>query len=383
MEQEVWKDGTGNYLKVREEGEGEETLSDRMFMHQNIPGFLSMELIRIDGKKDYIYDISGKVSLSHYLSERDVTKEELQSIIKQLLKLPDIAQEYLLDGNGVVCHEDYIYIDSRNGQVNGVYHEQSPYGDVKAFGVLLESIMEKINAKDEAVAFFIYGMHRLVKEAGTTRQLLLEYTEKGTEETREEIRVPYERKEERRISVTDNLPKMNQRVSCILSYLLLGLGVLMTLMAWYCGWFRQPLSDENDLAMGLGASIFFLGISGYGAWRIRPSKPLSDTIWQDREREAKACLISCQGKIESIPIVHYPFVLGAERERVDGIVSAAGIERVHAQILCEGNEIYVFDEESEEGTYHNNERLIPYHKKRLQDGDILRLAKTEFVVEIS
>lgn len=37
MEQEVWMDGTGNYLKIR--GEGEETLADRMFQYQDIPVF--------------------------------------------------------------------------------------------------------------------------------------------------------------------------------------------------------------------------------------------------------------------------------------------------------------------------------------------------------
>lgn len=94
------------------------------------------------------------------------------------------------------------------------------------------------------------------------------------------------------------------------------------------------------------------------------------------------CLISCQGNIRSIPIAYYPFVLGAEEKKVDGIVVGAGIEKIHAQILCEGNEIFVLDEESQQGTYHNDERLVPWQKKRLQDGDILRLAQTEYVVEL-
>ena len=87
------------------------------------------------------------------------------------------------------------------------------------------------------------------------------------------------------------------------------------------------------MAMGIGTSLFFLGISGYGAWKIGPFRRLSDVVWEGESRSAKACLISCQGKIESIPIVHCPFILGAEKERVDGIIAASGIEASHAQIF--------------------------------------------------
>lgn len=178
-------------------------------------------------------------------------------------------------------------------------------------------------------------------------------------------------------------PKLNEKAALVFSGLLITFGILLTGSAWYLGWFRQPVSGETDVTMGIGASLFFLGISGYGAWKISPFKRLSDVVWEDESRRAKACLISCQGKIESIPIVHCPFILGAEKERVDGIIAASGIEAIHAQIFCEGNDFYVQDEDSRQGTYHNGERLAAGYKRRLRDGDILCLAETEFVVEIS
>ena len=386
MEQEVWTDGTGNYLKIR--GEGEETLADRMFRYQDISGFLPMELIRIDGQKDYIYDISGKISLARYLSGNEITRERLQDIVREILMLSDTVQEYLLDGNGVVCHEEYIYIDRSSGQVNGIYQEQSPYGDVKAFGSLLETVMQTMNAGDESLAFFVYGMHKLTKEVGMTRRILLEYAAKEREEQPLKTVVSTDRKrEEKRITqsgiVQTETPKLNERAAFVFSGLLAAFGILLTVLAWYFGWFQQPVSGETDVAMGIGTSLFFLGISGYGAWKIGPFRRLSDVVWEGESRSAKACLISCQGKIESIPIVHCPFILGAEKERVDGIIAASGIEAIHAQMFCEGNDFYVQDEDSRQGTYHNGERLVAGYKRRLQDGDILCLAETEFVVEIS
>ena len=298
MEQEVWTDGTGNYLKIR--GEGEETLADRMFRYQDISGFLPMELIRIDGQKDYIYDISGKISLARYLSGNEITRERLQDIVREILMLSDTVQEYLLDGNGVVCHEEYIYIDRSSGQVNGIYQEQSPYGDVKAFGSLLETVMQTMNAGDESLAFFVYGMHKLTKEVGMTRRILLEYAAKEREEQPLKTVVSTDRKrEEKRITqsgiVQTETPKLNERAAFVFSGLLAAFGILLTVLAWYFGWFQQPVSGETDVAMGIGTSLFFLGISGYGAWKIGPFRRLSDVVWEGESRSAKACLISCQG----------------------------------------------------------------------------------------
>lgn len=380
MEQELWQDGTGNYLKIH--GDGPETVADHMFMYQNITGFLPMEIRWIDGEKEYVYDISGKVSLAQYLSESKITKKTLCDLLTGILQLSDLMQEYLLDPDGVVWQEDYIFIDKRTGKTGAIYQENSPFGGMQALGALVEFIMQRINAKDEELAFFVYGLHQRVKDTGMTRQLLLEYMEKEGErvmEKKKPDRVPYIRNR----CVEKVQKSLQSQIPFVVSVVLLFIGIGLTLVAWCCGWFREPVSGEYNLPMGIGASVFFLGVTGYGAWRIWPKRQEKNITFHQQERPKKACLISCQGKMPSIPICYYPFVLGTEENRVDGVVSASGIEKIHAQILWEGNDLYVQDEESEKGTFWNGERLVPWQKKRLQDGDILRLAGTEFVVEIS
>lgn len=380
MERELWQDGTGNFLRIR--GEGEENFADGIFTYQDIPGFLPMELTRINGQKEYVYDISGKISLAHYLSEKEISHEELKEILRQIMKLSDIVQEYLLEGNGVVCHEEYIYIDRRSGEVSGIYQENSPFGGIAAMGALLEFIMGKIDAKNEALSFLVYGLHERTKEAGMTRKLLRDYLENAEIKPLEENSVITDESREI-LPQSESRAKGNRGMLLyVLPITLLGGGLLLTIIAWCSSWFRRPLSQEFDLTLGFGASAFFLGVTWYGAWRTWPKKRRSEVIWQEEAQARNMCLISCQGNIRSIPIAYYPFVLGAEEKKVDGIVVGAGIEKIHAQILCEGNEIFVLDEESQQGTYHNDERLVPWQKKRLQDGDILRLAQTEYVVEL-
>ena len=66
MKNEIWQDGTGNYLKVL--GGEMDDFSERIFSYQDIPGFLPMEVRRINGEKELFYPVSGKIALGQYLS---------------------------------------------------------------------------------------------------------------------------------------------------------------------------------------------------------------------------------------------------------------------------------------------------------------------------
>ena len=95
MQCEVIQDGTGNYLKVR--GAEREVISDRMFLYQEIPGFLPMELRRINGEKEYVFNISGRLSLKKFLDRENFSRTEIQQMFRQIFDMADSMEEYLLD----------------------------------------------------------------------------------------------------------------------------------------------------------------------------------------------------------------------------------------------------------------------------------------------
>lgn len=382
MEQEFWQDGTGNYLKIK--GEGPESVADRMFMYQNITGFLPMEIRWINGEKEYVYDTSGKISLAHYLVEEKINKKILCHMLQELFSLSNLLQEYLLDPDGVMCHEDYIFVDRGTGRISAIFQENSSFGGIEALGKLVEYIMQKMDGKDEELALFVYGLHQRIKDRGMTLSILSDYIKKEEKTMPEKVRtekVPHF--VDRSVAVAKKQKMPQTGMGYVISGILLSAGILVTLIGWWSGWFREPVSGEYDWGMGIAFTAFFLGVTGYGAWRLWPKTREKELVYQEQERPKKACLISCQGRMPSIPIAHYPFVLGTEEERVDGVVSGTGVERIHAQIFWEENQLYVQDQESEKGTFWNDERLVPWQKRPLQDGDILRLATTEYVVEIS
>lgn len=385
MKWELIQEGMGNYLKVT--GAGEETFSDKIFSFQEIPGFLPLEVRWINGEKECIYDIAGRISLAAYLSETIFTERDIRHILLQIISMGARLEEYLLDSNGLVIHEDTLYIEKESGQIAGIYNAGQQSGDIRSFGRLMEYIMEKMNQEDKGLVFFIYEIHKMTKGAGCTKALLRDFIKEG------EQRVEWQEK-----TVSDVKPLAIPEIlkakkeahfsSWIIPGIFLAAGIFMTVLFWWLGFFKKPLSGQTDWAKLSGAALFFMGVCGYGAWRAMwiadsGKKREKITKYEQEEGGKKVCLIPKTGKEEMIEISTFPFRIGGDERRVNKVLHDKEISPVHTQILREGNNILAADEESEAGTYRNNERLVPWQKTVLHDGDFLRLAGTEYVVEIT
>lgn len=85
----------------------------------------------------------------------------------------------------------------------------------------------------------------------------------------------------------------------------------------------------------------------------------------------------------SITVNKPEFIIGRKQEVVDGYISFNRmIGRIHCKIITQDNQFAVIDLESANGTYLNNIRLQANKISSLKDGDILKLANSEFKVSI-
>ncbi|MCH5266064.1 MAG: FHA domain-containing protein [Lachnospiraceae bacterium] len=393
MEREVLQEGMGRYLKIT--GTAGERRSDKLFSYQELKGFLPLEIQKINGEKEYIYDISGRISLAQYLSQTDFTLEYIARLFTQLFDMIHVLEEYLLNGDGLVIQEEYLYVQKDSGELEGIYQSGQQPGVVPAVGKLLEFIMEKMNQKNRELVFFIYGMHKLTKEPGCTRGMLQDYVKRSDSQEhpgRESVAekpvemVPCQEykpnpleKRKRRDKIMEQIPAKKY----LLPGLFLAAGLLVPVMLWRMGMFQKPLSGQMDWGRAAGAAVFFLGVAGYGAWKTLPERAKNVSLEEEESGWKNVCLIPRRGAGEPIPIAEFPCQIGREEGQVDAVLREEGISRVHARLLQEGGEVMVMDEESGSGTFHNEERLIPWQKKRLQDGDLLRFAGAEYVVEIT
>lgn len=384
MEREIIREESGNYMKVKVKTA--ETRGEKLFSYQEVPGFLPLEVRRINGQKEYCYPISGKVALKQYLTETDFHLTDVKALFTALFNMAEVLEEYLLDSRGLMIHEDMIFVDRSEQKIYGIYCGDNQKEFVAAIGELLEFIMEKMNQKEKELVFFVYGMHKQTKEENCSRQVLEQYV--GGVEKQPEISCIPEKKDKQVREIISPTGRENpipvNRVK-ILSGGILGIGVLCPLVLWGAGVFRSEVSQGVDYGRLAGAVLFFLGVSGYGAWRLMTigQKKTIYGLVAGAEENRKVCLIPQAKGGEPIPVTEFPFRLGSDKRRSDFTIQSADISPMHAEIRQEGGSVMLVDEESVYGTYKNEHQLVPWQPVLLQDGDVIRLARWEYVVEIT
>ena len=82
----------------------------------------------------------------------------------------------------------------------------------------------------------------------------------------------------------------------------------------------------------------------------------------------------------------YPYVIGSFEKMSDVVIKAQVVSRMHCCIYHEAfkdDEYLVEDLNATNGTYLNGERIGNHERKKLSDGDVLKIAAISFKVEIS
>jgi hypothetical protein len=100
-------------------------------------------------------------------------------------------------------------------------------------------------------------------------------------------------------------------------------------------------------------------------------------------REPEAFLeVHKDGRLERIQIKGNSFIIGRNFEMVHFVEEGPGISRAHVEILRQGQEFQVRDLGSRNGTYINEEPLIPNKLYTITIGDILRVARLEYTFNL-
>lgn len=105
------------------------------------------------------------------------------------------------------------------------------------------------------------------------------------------------------------------------------------------------------------------------------------TVYIEEPKEAKEVirrLYSREGKILA-QLGTEAFIIGKRREEADMVLEDLSISRMHARITREGDEYYLEDMNSTNGTFKNGLRLQPYEKRKLQEEDEITLGKIELI----
>ncbi|MBO5197519.1 MAG: FHA domain-containing protein [Lachnospiraceae bacterium] len=81
---------------------------------------------------------------------------------------------------------------------------------------------------------------------------------------------------------------------------------------------------------------------------------------------------------EKILLEEFPYYIGKWREHVNLLLEDSSVSRFHAKITKEGEDYYITDLNSTNGTFVNRDRLQPNEKRRLNTGDEVAFAGRKY-----
>lgn len=137
---------------------------------------------------------------------------------------------------------------------------------------------------------------------------------------------------------------------------------------------QEVLSEEERLSEQFSSSkVSPAGSIGLGETSVLEMPIcLNSVIWE---------LESLNNTIANISLNHFPGILGRKLNEVDYVVPEEGVSRRHMLIFQSGEDLYVEDLSSTNGTYINGIRLKPGEPGKLCDGDRLSIGPNLYQVK--
>lgn len=429
-----------SYMCIQEQREVEEEYELQMLAGVRVPYLLNMEIITVEGEKQYLYDISGKQQLEDYLSGKKMDYKMLWKVLYAIRELCLVLPDYLLRESGIYLDTEYIYV---NLEDEGLYFVYFPFWNQnlpEAFEHYMEQTLRKIDHQDLAATELGYQVYQRCMRKNTDIQGILEHVIKrrmcneSEIKIRKELDVKPEEFNHESIQEKSGEESFGEARKMKKSYLDLNKFFMENVP-----WLSQFLSDmkeknskgKNEKEKVLKEKVREKKVSGKKRLseifqkeitmkekflkkkkaeiqrekrqgreddEKEDRKETNFAAWEEKEFIAEkepihpteilgVCSQGPIGKLmyqgmhgcEDIWMEGEECLLGKNRQQARGIIEAEGISRLHARISKEDGEYYLEDLNSTNGTYLNGEPVEYHQKKKLCKGDCIRFGAEEFL----
>lgn len=371
LQTEFVKNLHNNYERVQLENKPEEQRYQYCILSRGgIKGLLSGSLRYLDGKAYLYYDITSKQNVMQLFQKRNITREWVKDFLWSFRQIQLELDRFLLDEKNLLWYPEQVYQDLENNIFSFLYLPY--YGEDNGFRELLEFLVERIDYKDELLVECIYKIYegfeqngdvylqkhifddaKMLEQEKITAVEEFPMAEKETmpeTDFYEEFSLPIEEDSEN--MAVQNVPEKKGIFALFENRLR-----------------RKKLSKGNyqqklEISMeGAAVAEEFVYGEDYGR-----------TIYIETpcEKEKPYRLYSQEGKLVA-QLGEEDFTIGKKKGEVDLALDDFSISRIHARITKEEEDYYLEDMNSTNGTFKNGLHMQPYEKRKLQEGDEIKL----------
>ncbi len=377
-----------NYMILRPEFPCINDYRITMVMNCNIKNLLNMDVEYIDEVVEFIYDISNLKNIGGFYERKKMKYSELLTLFKSIINVVEDGESYLLRIEDILFDMEYVYVDERNEKVLFCYCPQADIdGDFNNnFRRFVQEIVLSTDHTDGKAAELIYGILEICNREDFLMKDIRDYMNKmeGAYPKRTVRQINYEtiRSESREKEKNKEHPIIAEENED--SY--------------------KSIFENDNIKMGKGKKKRIVEVvkEAFGIKEAEnENKEHKDKVIASKnkrqemkhphetdERDDMTMLLSQKEyrdvlvdvrKKENIELEFFPCVIGKDGERVDKIIREQSVSRVHLKVYNQGDDYYVEDQNSTNGTFINDEMLDPFQKYVINNGDTLTIADHEYI----
>ncbi len=347
-----------------------------------IKGLLPCNLRYIDGQAYLYYDISSRQNVALLFGSRSITREWVRDFLWSLRHIREELGRFLLDMNNIVWYPEQIFQELENNVFSFLY---VPYYEGESgFMKLMEFWVEHIDYNDEVLVDCVYRMYERVERNGETYLQTQIFEDAQCLEDRKLPELAYTVVEESRAEEADEsiVPTVsvheseNEKAPLQEKPTKFGKKGLRGILEGKRGR-SQKLREDYRQSMQQEMMDYEYAV----AEKTKYESTYGQTVFFEEKTQASRQphrLLTPQGRLV-LSLEQVNLTIGKKEGEVDLVLQDASVSRMHARITKEGENVYLEDLNSTNGTFQNDQRMHPYEKKKLEEGDEIKFGKVVFI----
>lgn len=380
-----------NYERILLDKQPEEKRYQYCILNRGgIKGLLPCSLRYMDGLAYLYYDITSKQSITQLYGKRCINRAWLKDFMWSLEQIQTELGRFLLDERNILWYPEQIFQDLESNVFSFLYIPY--YEGESSFLKFLEYLVEHIDYEDEVLVECVYKMYEQCERNGEVylQGQIFEDAKLLNKEPEVEKRSTAELKNMTRASQNATefekmLPEDPEETDKPLEKEAAADKTGKKGIRYLLDGKRRRNKYERDRYR----QNMQLAMEGYAVAEEIPyendSEPEEEeygkTIYIDESKIPKEIirrLYTSEGRI-LMQLTNDICTIGKKKGEVDLVLEDFSVSRMHARISREENDFYLEDLNSTNGTVKNGLRMQPYEKRKLEEGDEIKIGKVVLI----
>lgn len=414
-----------SYVVANSEKKSTEYYMVRMLSDNKIDGIPLCKIIESSSEFNLRFDVSNMKSLKREYEDKILHFEDLKRIIYGINTILSTGMEFLLDEQQYVFDPNYIFIDMLDDRINMIYIPETNIHVSRedTYHLLADFFLDKTDHKEEKAVSIAYQFYRMSKETlfslsdfctlidreeckKTSRASYessfasLDITNNGYESETEQNK--YIEENELFVSAKEkNSESVNYVKTSVISGVVMILSILLYILIGRKSIYHiqflsaaviiciissffviksivNILSRKKEIELEKDMSGKKVTVNEY--WSDDQETEFFDDsteVFDAKESKTLSLLWIENGEEKSETIYGTSVVLGKKFNEVDVCISDPTVSRKHAKVTVKGNNIFLQDLGSTNGTYIEGIKLSPGEDKKILNNQDFFLGKVQ------